>query len=93
MEMNGCDEQLIREVSESFSRASRVFARMMGQADAKAVANKTTVGMETFYNGEKQQQQQLLGGILRPLPERVDLVPDETDDSRRLMVSMLSKCA
>jgi hypothetical protein len=91
--MNGCDEQLIREVSESFSRASRVFARMMGQADAKAVANKTTVGMETFYNGEKQQQQQLLGGILRPLPERVDLVPNETDDSRRLLVPMLSKCA
>ncbi len=86
MEMKGCDEQLIREVSESFSRASRVFARMMGQADAKAVANKTTVGMETLYNGEKQQQQQLLGGIVCQLPERVDLVPDENDDSRQVLV-------
>jgi hypothetical protein len=92
--MNGCDEQLIREVSESFSRASRVFARMMGQADAKAAADKTTVGMETYYNGEKKpQQQQLLGVIICPLPERVDSVPDENDDSRRLLVPMLSKCA
>ncbi len=93
VEMNGCDEQLMREVSEIFSGASRVFARMMGRADAEAVAYKTTVGTETFYFGKKRQQQQLLGDIICPLPERVDLVLDETYDSRRALVPVLSKSA
>ncbi len=41
--MKGCDALLIQETSEYLSRTSRIFARLMGQADADAVENLTSV--------------------------------------------------
>jgi hypothetical protein len=41
--MKGCDALLIRETSEYLSRTARIYARLMGQADADAVENVTSV--------------------------------------------------
>lgn len=102
LEMNGCDLQLIRYESERLSRVSRIFARLMGQADAEAVAIGNGTGSSEHQlqlhqvQGQQQQQQkqqQKKSGLLLvcPRPERIEAMIEA--DSKQTLMSLITKCS
>jgi hypothetical protein len=55
LEMQRCDDDFLRRISERFSRSSRIFARLIGEADAKAAVSLSTVSSSSYHDKESRK--------------------------------------